>query len=70
MMNEKFSTKRLIDAISAGMLRHTEEDAIVTKLRAADKLCEAAKDVTLYNDPKAITLRKAIADYEGTGGLK
>jgi hypothetical protein len=37
-MSEKFSTKRLIDAISAGMLRHAEEDAIIARLRAADNL--------------------------------
>jgi len=37
-MSEKFSTKRLIDAISAGMLRHAEEDAIIARLRAGDNL--------------------------------
>jgi len=62
-MNEKFSTTRLIDAISAGMLRHAEEDAIIAKLRAADNLCEAIKE--MMNEGEGYhRVRKAIAEYE------
>ena len=69
-MNEKFSTKRLMDAISAGMLRHAEEDAIIARLRAADRLCEVAKvarrlliDEEWYET--ADKIREAIVEYEG-----
>ena len=59
-MSEKFSTKRLVDAISAGILRHAEEDAIIARLRAADALISAIRE----ESPLSANIRKAIADYE------
>jgi len=78
----KYSTNRLIDALKRKHmpLMYEEEDAIIARLRAADKLCEAANpivgeisnfadnDLTEYQVIRfkdLVRLRKAIAEYEG-----
>jgi len=81
----KYSTNRLIDALKRKHmpLMYEEEDAIIARLRAADKLCEAANpivgeisnfadnDLTEYQVIRfkdLVRLRKAIAEYEGKEG--
>ena len=81
----KYSTNRLIDALKRKHmpLMYEEEDAIIARLRAADKLCEAANpivgeisnfadnDLTEYQVIRfkdLVRLRKAIADYEEKEG--
>ena len=61
----EFSTEELIKTLKASnfsWIFKSEADAIVAKLRAADRLCEAAKRADCLHWDE---LNKAIADYEG-----
>jgi len=69
----KYSTEELIKTLRASnfsWIFKSEADAIIAKLRAADKLCEAARGITEdgygyeWKSPRG-KLAKAIADYEG-----
>ena len=68
----KYSTEELIKTLRASnfsWIFKSEADAIIAKLRAADKLCEAAKElgwiITVYPHIDLSKISKAIADYEG-----
>jgi len=81
---KKYLTDELIDALNRKTrgygfadIQENEIDAIISKLRAADKLCEAAKSVSAtVREEKEIweselkRLDKAIADYGGKEGEK
>ena len=74
-MSEKYSTEEMIaylDDPAFGITSGSMDSAIIARLRAADKLCEAAKHPNFNNgvifcesDSGLKKLRKAIADYEG-----
>ena len=69
-MSEKYSTGEMIRWLKSYCLFGSNRDAIIAKLRAADKLCEVAKRTSiaitagLAWDYKPTALVKAIADYE------
>jgi len=81
MSEKKFSTEEMIRWLKSYCLFGSNRDAIIARLRAADKLCEAAKgllDFIKLKFPKDFeygglgftcphheAIRKAIADYEG-----
>lgn len=69
-MKKKYSTDELVKGLEIEKkgdyqrwVDVDELDAIIARLRAADKLCEAAKK--LRRRPWVIELRRAIAEYEG-----
>ena len=75
-MSEKYSTEEMIRWLKSYCLFGSNRDAIIAKLRAADKLCEAAKTALdpineMINGKKEFTtvnfkgLAEAIAEYEG-----
>jgi len=75
-MSEKYSTDELVEWLSNAEPGFPKSDAIIARLRAADKLCEAAKTALdpineMINGKKEFTtvnfkgLAEAIADYEG-----
>jgi hypothetical protein len=67
--------ERLIGSYPERNAQYDKRDAIIARLRAADRLCEAAKKalphlMQLYADiegkrPRGEHVRKAIAEYEG-----
>jgi len=68
-MSEKYSTDELISVVEnyttgrVGVITYAECDAIIAKLRAADNLCEAIKE--MMNEGEGYhRVRKAIAEYE------
>ena len=68
-MSETYSTDELIESVQKGVPNDFEANAIIARLRAADKLCEAAKKASqsILGGHWGIAhdLDKAIADYEG-----
>jgi len=71
-MSEKYSTEELVKSVQywKTLLIPAKRDAIIARLRAADRLCEAARGITEdgygyeWKSPRG-KLAKAIADYEG-----
>jgi len=63
-MSEKYSTEELVKSVQywKTLLIPAKRDAIIARLRAADKLCEEAKFPRVG---RYLELQKAIADYEG-----
>jgi Asp/Glu/hydantoin racemase len=67
--------ERLIGSYPERNAQYDKRDAIIARLRAADRLCEAAKHpnfdsgiIFCESDPGLKKLRKAIAEYEGKEG--
>jgi len=63
-MSEEYSTEELVKSVQywKTLLIPAKRDAIIARLRAADRLCEAAKRADCLHWDE---LNKAIADYEG-----
>jgi len=67
-MSEKYSTDdlvRWVEGIAPGFHECCPPFAIIARLRAADKLCEAAREYLAGGEEfQGNDLDKAIADYE------
>jgi len=78
-VSESYTTEQLAEWLVSGfatLVENPELDAIIARLRAADALCSAAKDLENlakhmmmeveepYDETELYDIRKAIADYE------
>ena len=68
-MSEKYGTEEMIRWFKSYCLFGSIRDAIIARLRAADKLCEAVSSLSEghwgYANPHFVArLKKAIAEYE------
>ena len=70
-MSDRYTTEQLAEWLVSGfatLVENPELDAIIARLRAADALCQEARELawiaTIYPHIDLSKISKAIADYE------